>query len=208
MAEAPTDLTDQHEGQRAQRRGEASEDHWSVVLKKLAPQGYNKSPQWQQEIIERVVKQMTRRQKEARSSTLSKEALARTIDLQALGVSPEAAEAFRAEESRVARSMRQLPVVATDAMAGGGTDAGGDIDFEKEPTALEKLITDRSNQVHYYIRAIQMEQLLDQDLEQDLRYLRDEVGAATTDEDFATSKADTLRLRLDRQVRSVQPLSL
>ena len=43
---------------------------------------------------------------------------------------------------------------------------------------------------------------------QDLRYLRDEVGAATTDEDFATSKADTLRLRLDRQVRSVQPLSL
>ena len=94
------------------------------------------------------------------------QALARTIDLQALGVSPEAAEAFRAEESRVARSMRQLPVVATDAMAGGGTDAGGDIDFEKEPTALEKLITDRSNQVHYYIRAIQMEQLLDQDLDQ------------------------------------------
>ena len=37
----------------------ADADHWAVVLKKLAPQGYQKSPAWQQEIIERVVKQMT-----------------------------------------------------------------------------------------------------------------------------------------------------
>ena len=81
-----------------------------MVLKKLAPQGYQKSPAWQQEIIERVVKQMTRRQKENKSAAgLSKEALARTIDLQALGISPEAAETFRAEEMRVAKSMRQLP---------------------------------------------------------------------------------------------------
>ena len=82
------------------------------------------------------------------------QALARTIDLQALGVSPEAAEAFRAEESRVARSMRQLPVVAADAVAGGGTDAGGDIDFEKEPTALEKLITDVRARPRSGVRAV------------------------------------------------------
>ena len=85
--------------------GGSSEDHWSVVLKKLAPQGYQKSPPWQQEIIERVVKQMTKRQKEKRGAGLSKEALARTIDLQALGVSPEAAEAFKAEEQRVAKAL-------------------------------------------------------------------------------------------------------
>ena len=57
--------------------GSSSEDHWSVVLKKLAPQGYQKSPPWQQEIIERVVKQMTARQKSARSTEgLSKEVCA------------------------------------------------------------------------------------------------------------------------------------
>ena len=87
----------------------SSEDHWSVVLKKLAPQGYQKSPQWQQEIIERVVKQMTKRSKDKRGQGLSKEALARTIDLKALGVGPEAAEAFKAEEQRVAKAMRDLP---------------------------------------------------------------------------------------------------
>jgi hypothetical protein len=87
----------------------SSEDHWSVVLKKLAPQGYQKSPQWQQEIIERVVKQMTKRSKDKRMPGLSKEALARTIDLKALGVGPEAAEAFKAEEQRVAKAMRDLP---------------------------------------------------------------------------------------------------
>ena len=36
-----------------------------------------------------------------------------------------------------------------------------------------------SLQAHFYIRAIQMEQLLEQDLEQDLRYLRDEVREAS-----------------------------
>ena len=79
------------------------------MLKKLAPQGYQKSPAWQQEIIERVVKQMTKRNKDKRGAGMSKEALARTIDLQALGVSPEAAEAFKAEEQRVAKAMRDLP---------------------------------------------------------------------------------------------------
>ena len=57
----------------------SSEDHWSVVLKKLAPQGYQKSPPWQQEIIERVVKQMTKRHKDKRDAGLSKEALQRKM---------------------------------------------------------------------------------------------------------------------------------
>jgi len=183
-----------------QRRAEGgSEDHWSVVLKKLAPQGYQKSPPWQQEIIERVVKQMTRRQKESKiTSGLSKEALARTIDLQVLGISPEAAETFRAEEKRVASSMKQLPGLQPANAAAVDTDA------KPEMTALEKLIADRSNQVHFYIRAIQMEQLLEQDLEQDLRYLHEEVGAATTNEDFGRAKADSLRQRLQKQLGIVK----
>lgn len=74
-------------GARRERREPSSEDHWSVVLKKLAPQGYQKAPQWQQEIIEKVVKGMASRQKDTRGvkqSGLSKEQMARTIDLSAL----------------------------------------------------------------------------------------------------------------------------
>jgi len=46
-----------------------------------APQGYQKAPQWQQEIIEKVVKGMASRQKDTRGvkqSGLSKEQMART----------------------------------------------------------------------------------------------------------------------------------
>ena len=75
------DVATSTDAPRTRRNDGSSEDHWSVVLKKLAPQGYQKSPAWQQEIIERVVKQMTRRQKESRASSMSKAELARTIDL-------------------------------------------------------------------------------------------------------------------------------
>jgi|TARA_B100000519_G_scaffold189566_1_gene188181 hypothetical protein len=136
------DVATSTDAPRTRRNDGSSEDHWSVVLKKLAPQGYQKSPAWQQEIIERVVKQMTRRQKENKSAAgLSKEALARTIDLQALGISPEAAETFRAEEMRVAKSMRQLPGLQS---LSSGSD--GDGESKQELSSLEKLLADRSNQ--------------------------------------------------------------
>lgn len=86
-----------------------TEDHWSAVLKRLAPAGYSKSPAWQQRIIEKVFKKMTKRQKEAGSSSLSKEQMAHTIDLAAIGLSAEMAAAIRAEDQRMAASLRDLP---------------------------------------------------------------------------------------------------
>ena len=109
-------------------RREHSEDHWAVVLKKLAPQGYHRSPAWQQEIIERVVKKMTVKRAKSEcqlDSVASKEQLARTIDLAALGVSSEAAEVFRMEEQRILRTMQDLPGPGNGNMNGakGGVGA-------------------------------------------------------------------------------------
>jgi hypothetical protein len=142
---------------------------------------------------------MNRRQKYGTpGGGMSKEQLQRTIDLSALGVSPEVAETFRLEEQRVAKAMRDLP-------GPGGTGAPGTKDGTSSVAAdslsvVEKQLSDRSNQVHYYIRAIQMESLLEQDLEADLKVMRDEVGSAVKDEKFGQSKAASVRLRLERQL--------
>jgi len=189
---------DEPSGARRERREPSSEDHWSVVLKKLAPQGYQKAPQWQQEIIEKVVKGMASRQKDTRGgklSGLSREQMARTIDLSALGVSPEAAEAFRQAEADVSKTMRELPHPSGSApMSSTAT----------ELTLEEKRTIERQNKVHFYVRGIQMEQLLEQDLEADLKALKDQVGAAVTDEQFAQVKAASMRSRLEKQIAIVQ----
>ena len=188
-------------------------------------------------------------------SGLSKEQLSKTVDLGALGVSPEA-EAFRSRSSasqmmsetdlsqpatlpmgsasaaslgggggggglRGAASGKSLggrtasfaastvtfggdggaatpaggaAAAASDGgatMMAGGPSVGPSFGEDGEPmTVLDKLLYDRSNAVHFYVRAIQMEQLLSQDLENDLKYIRDEVKAKASDETFAASKAD------------------
>ena len=174
------------------------------MLHFAAPAGYHKAPQWQQELISKVVKQMNRRQKGGLppDSGVPKEQLQRTIDLTALGVSPEVAETFRLEEQRVSKAMRELPGPGNSVSP--GTKDGGAMSVTEGLSALEKLIADRSNQVHYYIRAIQMEQLLDQDLEADLKAMRDEVGTAVKDEQFGQSKAASSSLRLERQLLIVK----
>ena len=147
---------------------------------------------------------MNRRQKGGLQpdAGVSKEQLQRTIDLSALGVSPEVAETFRLEEQRVSKAMRELPGPGSGVGAGGKDGAATAI--ADALTAVEKQLADRSNQVHYYIRAIQMEQLLEQDLEADLKAMRDEVGAAVKDEQFGQSKAASVRLRLERQLGIVK----
>jgi len=203
MEAAPAD-TESHLHSQRHAKSSATEDHWSTVLKKLAPAGYHKAPQWQQELISKVVKQMNRRQKGGLppDSGVPKEQLQRTIDLTALGVSPEVAETFRLEEQRVSKAMRELPGPGNSVSP--GTKDGGAMSVTEGLSALEKLIADRSNQVHYYIRAIQMEQLLDQDLEADLKAMRDEVGTAVKDEQFGQSKAASSSLRLERQLLIVK----
>lgn len=191
-----TDAAAETKGQASQGRSHgasSSEDHWAAVLKRLAPQGYQKSPAWQQEIIERVVKQMSRRQKSALAAGKSKEELARTIDLQALGVSSDAADAFRHEEERVVKVMRELVESATQGEGGEGGGAG-----EKELSVSQQHLLDRQNQVHFYVRAIQMEQLLEQDLDADLRQMHDEVDTATLS--CGATTADSILKRLDKQL--------
>lgn len=39
---------------------EGTEEHWNHVMKKLAPQGYQKTPIWQKRILERVLKRARR----------------------------------------------------------------------------------------------------------------------------------------------------
>merc|ERR1740130_203814 len=50
---------------------EGSEEHWNLVMKKLAPTGYKKSPQWQKTIIDRVIKKMAGRAKEGTGNPLT-----------------------------------------------------------------------------------------------------------------------------------------
>ena len=125
-----------------------TEDHWSVVLKKLAPQGYQKSPQWQQEIIGRVVKQMAARQKDGAKRSASQN----SIDLTALGVSQEAAEVFQQEERRVAKTMRNLPGIGISLNSGGMASthtfpdaAGLEGGVKPELSVLDKMLAERSN---------------------------------------------------------------
>ena len=80
---------------------------------------------------------------------------------------------------------------------GEGGD-GGDM------SVTQQLVLERQNQVHYYIRGIQMEQLLEQDLDADLKTIRDEVSASVKNEDFGKAKSDSLRQRLDKQLLIVK----
>lgn len=116
---------------------EEPEDHWSVVLKRLAPAGYSKSPVWQQRIIEKVFRNMTKRQKEAGGSRLSKEQMAHTVDLAAIGLSAEMAAAIRAEDQRVAATMRELPRL----------DRGGKSSNDAELSNAAKTLAERQNKV-------------------------------------------------------------
>ena len=67
-------------------------------------------------------------------------------------------------------------------------------------TVAQQLVLERQNQVHYYVRGIQMEQLLEQDLDADLKYMRDEVNSSVRNEDFGKAKSDSLRQQLDKQL--------
>ncbi|KAL1524719.1 hypothetical protein AB1Y20_019603 [Prymnesium parvum] len=174
-----------------------TEDHWSAVLKRLAPAGYSKSPVWQQRIIEKVFKTMTKRQKEAGGSHLSKEQMAHTIDLAAIGLSAEMAAAIRAEDQRVAATMRELPKF----------DAGNKSDEAAEPSNLAKAMAERQNKVHFYTRAIQMEQLMEQDLESDLKQIMEEMASEQADRDSGQAKALETRFKVERQLKSIHKRS-
>ena len=86
---------------------EGSEEHWNLVMKKLAPAGYKKSPLWQKRIIERVIKTMTKRQKDEHPLG-SKEK--HTVDLAAIGLAPDTVAALQAEEVRPDDNAPPIPL--------------------------------------------------------------------------------------------------
>jgi len=130
---------------------EGSEEHWNLVMKKLAPTGYKKSPQWQKSIIDRVIKKMAGRAKEGTGNPLtqgpSKDRSA--VDLAAIGLNADMASTVTADEKRFSSSMKSMSPGRSH-MASSGT-----VTKKPEPDMSEKLVQEQSNKVHFYIRAIQ-----------------------------------------------------
>ncbi|KAJ1622812.1 hypothetical protein T492DRAFT_884654, partial [Pavlovales sp. CCMP2436] len=69
---------------------EGDEEHWNLVIKKLAPQGYNKTPVWQKRILERVIKRMTTRGPEAEPKPLTEKHAMSAAELAISAVTPDA----------------------------------------------------------------------------------------------------------------------
>jgi len=81
---------------------EGSEEHWNLVMKKLAPTGYKKSPQWQKTIIDRVIKKMAGRAKEGTGNPLTQGPSTdrSAVDLAAIGLNADMASTVTADEKR------------------------------------------------------------------------------------------------------------
>ena len=72
---------------------EGAEEHWNLVMKKLAPSGYKKSPQWQKAIIDRVIKKMAGRASEGSGNPLTRAPSkgGSLVDLAAVGLTSDMA---------------------------------------------------------------------------------------------------------------------
>ena len=72
---------------------EGAEEHWNLVMKKLAPSGYKKSPQWQKAIIDRVIKKMAGRASEGSGNPLTRAPSkgGSLVDLAAVGLTADMA---------------------------------------------------------------------------------------------------------------------
>ena len=89
---------------------EGSEEHWNLVMKKLAPAGYKKSPQWQKGIIDRVIKKMAGRQTKGEGNPLTQGPSSEraTVDLAAIGLPADMAQSLAADEKRMHASLRSM----------------------------------------------------------------------------------------------------
>eukprot|EP00306_Pavlova_sp_CCMP459_P000928 CAMPEP_0185177222 /NCGR_PEP_ID=MMETSP1139-20130426/29431_1 /TAXON_ID=298111 /ORGANISM="Pavlova sp., Strain CCMP459" /LENGTH=743 /DNA_ID=CAMNT_0027743013 /DNA_START=46 /DNA_END=2277 /DNA_ORIENTATION=- len=135
---------------------EGKEEHWNHVMKKLAPQGYGRGPVWQKHIIERVLKRMTTRTAETVTKPLTEKQSMSPTDLALTALSPDIS--YPLKTSLAPRKEETVPRAANAVQA-----------------SLRRKITQRHNKVHFYTRGIQMEQLLGQDLDTDLRHMHEEV---------------------------------
>ena len=99
------------------------------------------------------------------------------VDLGAIGLAPETVALIQAEEDRVAKLAQSMPGLALNA----AVDANGQAPATRAspvfcmPSSPPGRLVARQNQVHYYIRAIQMEQLQEQDLDADTKHMSEEL---------------------------------
>lgn len=170
-----------------------TEEHWNLVMKKLAPTGYKNSPDWQKKIIERVIKKMTRR-----TQDLSLSHAANVVDLGAIGLPSETAASLQAEEARIAQTMHDL-AFSDSTRPGSGSESHSLITGGAAPL-LQKQWAERNNQVHYYIRAIQMEQLQQQDLDADLQQISEAMSRAVRDAQGGDATLGQQRSKISKQL--------
>ena len=187
---------------------EGSEEHWNLVMKKIAPTGYKKSPQWQKGIVDRVIKKMAGRAKTGEGNPLTQGPSTErmTVDLSAIGLSNEAAQGFVADETRW-RSQTMSTLGASTKKSGGVT-----IDSltrtgkgpKVPPTTVERGVSENQNKVAHYVRAIQGEQLVEQDLDADLAQMSAEVerSVAASQGGFARTLQQTAKV--ERQIAIIK----
>ena len=174
---------------------DGAEEHWNLVMKKLAPAGYKQSPDWQKQIIDRVVKKLAKKEKEG----VKKSKSSYTVDLAAIGLSAEAAAALAQDEARVTATVRSLP--APDRMGRSAPDLASVA--KKTKSAAEELVAEQNNKVFHYQRAIQMEELVQQDLESDIKAMSDEVDSAVHVSGGGVAQATWQREKVNRQVATI-----
>lgn len=169
-------------------------------MSKLAPDGYGRSPAWQRQLIERAAKRIMRRQSElSRQADLSfgTARKAKTINLGAIGIAPDAVAHMQADEERIAKTLNSFSSFDENARQ---STVGLSSTMR---TAWQKALGERNNQVHYYIRAIQMEQLQQQDLTADMQQINDEISNAVKETQGANG-VNELRSKMDKQVAIVK----
>ena len=110
-------------------------------------------------IIDRVIKKMAGRAKEGTGNPLtqgpSKERSA--VDLAAIGLNADMASTVTADEKRFSTSMKSMSTSPRNMASSGSVTKKPELDMS------EKLVQEQSNKVHFYIRAIQGEQLVQQE---------------------------------------------
>lgn len=170
-----------------------AEEHWNAVMKKLSPAGYSHSPAWQRSIIERVVQKMTTRPANtSRVAASTRSSLTRTVDLGAIGIAPETAAALQAEEERVAQTMLETSV---GSLRRGST--AGQLPAQRD-------LAERQNQVHTYARAIQMEQLQEQELDTEMQQMNAAVVQAERAAGGSLASMMDQKAKAARQVAIIQ----
>lgn len=167
---------------------EGTEEHWNHVMKKLAPHGYNQTPVWQRQILERVLKRMTTRDPAHGSKPLTEKHSMSATDLAVSALSPDAGAPLKADASAVQRARER----AADKSA-----------VTAARLAQRKRVHNRQNKIHFYNRGIQMEQLLSQDLDNDLRHMRAEVHISLREARGGEARATEEAIRIQRKEKAL-----